>query len=87
MPVIIQFGGGAFPLADGVAAPPNPCAPPGGFGARGAAPGGGGSPRPLAAAAVAGRGPAGAAAGPDLAAAGAREGVGLRQPQHRQRPG
>ena len=34
VPVIIQFGGGAFPLPEGVTAPPNPCAPPGGFGAR-----------------------------------------------------
>jgi len=33
VPVIIQFGGGNFPLPEGVTAPPNPCAPPGGFGA------------------------------------------------------
>ena len=57
VPVIIQFGGGAFPLPEGVTAPPNPCAPPGGFGARGAGPGG------PPAAAGGGRGPA-APAGP-----------------------
>jgi hypothetical protein len=42
VPVIIQFGGGAVPLPEGTTAPPNPCAPPGGFGARGA--GGRGGP-------------------------------------------
>jgi hypothetical protein len=46
VPVIIQFGGGNFPLPEGMTAPPNPCAPPGGFGARGAAPGGAGPPQP-----------------------------------------
>jgi hypothetical protein len=54
VPVIIQFGGGNFPLPEGMTMPPNPCAPPGGFGARGAAPAGG-----PAAAAGGGRGPAG----------------------------
>jgi hypothetical protein len=46
VPVIIQFGGGNFPLPDGMTAPANPCAPPGGFGAgaRGAAPGAGAAP-------------------------------------------
>ena len=55
VPVIILFGGGGFPPASGADAPPNPCAPPGGFGARGA-PGGRGGP-PVAG----GRGPGGAA--------------------------
>ena len=61
VPVIILFGGGGFPPAEGAAAPPNPCAPPGGFGARGAAGGRGGPP-----AAGGGRGPGGpgAATGP-----------------------
>jgi hypothetical protein len=41
VPVIIQLGGGNFPLPEGMTAPPNPCAPPGGFGAgRGGAAGG-----------------------------------------------
>jgi hypothetical protein len=40
VPVIIQFGGGVFPWPEDMTAPPNPCAPPGGFGARGAGPGG-----------------------------------------------
>lgn len=44
VPVIIQFGGGAFPLPDGVPAADNPCAPPGGFGARGGGPGRGTGP-------------------------------------------
>jgi hypothetical protein len=35
VPVIIQFGGGLVPLPEGTPAPVNPCAPPGGFGARG----------------------------------------------------
>jgi hypothetical protein len=39
VPVIIQFGGGNFPLPDGMTAPPNACAQPGAFGARGAGPG------------------------------------------------
>jgi hypothetical protein len=56
VPVIIQFGGGLVPLPEGTAAPPNPCAPPGGFGARGAGAGRGGPP-------PAGRGQ-GAPAGP-----------------------
>jgi hypothetical protein len=56
VPVIIQFGGGNFPLPDGVTAPPNPCAQGGGFGARGA------GPAP-AGAAAGGRGP-GAPGGP-----------------------
>jgi hypothetical protein len=42
VPVIIQFGGGQVPLPEGMTAPANPCAPPGGFGARGA-PGGRGA--------------------------------------------
>jgi hypothetical protein len=42
-PVIILFGGGGPPAA-GAAAPPNPCAPPGGFGLRGAGPGRAGGP-------------------------------------------
>jgi hypothetical protein len=33
VPVIIQFGGGNFSMPEGVTAPPNACAPPGGFGA------------------------------------------------------
>lgn len=41
VPVIIQVGGGNFPPPEGVMLPPNPCAPPGGFGARGAGPAGG----------------------------------------------
>ena len=58
VPVIIQFGGGVFPLPDGVPAAVNPCAPPGGFGARGAGPGRGSAPG-------AGAGPGrGQAAGP-----------------------
>ena len=44
VPVIIQFGGGAVPLPEGTTAPPNPCAPPGGFGARGAGGRGGAAP-------------------------------------------
>ncbi|HXW07506.1 MAG TPA: hypothetical protein VD833_19880 [Vicinamibacterales bacterium] len=43
VPVIIQFGGGAVPLPEGTAEPPNPCAPPGGFGGRGAGRGGRGA--------------------------------------------
>jgi hypothetical protein len=43
VPVIIQFGGGAFPLPDGVTATPNPCVPPGGFGGRAGGPGRGGA--------------------------------------------
>jgi hypothetical protein len=51
VPVIVQLGGGNFPLPEGMTAPPNPCAPPGGFGARGAGPapgaaGGGRGPQP-----------------------------------------
>ncbi|HET7219325.1 MAG TPA: hypothetical protein VFJ02_14810 [Vicinamibacterales bacterium] len=60
VPVIIQFGGGNFPLPEGMTAPPNPCAPPGGFGARGA--GGRGGPAGPPAAAGGGRGPGGPAA-------------------------
>lgn len=41
VPVIIQVGGGNVPPPEGVTMPPNPCAPPGGFGARGAGPAGG----------------------------------------------
>jgi hypothetical protein len=60
VPVIIQFGGGVFPLPEGTVAPPNPCAPPGGFGARAGGPGRG------AAGPGGGRGPGGpgAPAGP-----------------------
>jgi hypothetical protein len=49
VPVIIQLGGGIVPLPEGTVAPPNPCAPPGGFGARGAGPGGRGGPPPAGA--------------------------------------
>ena len=59
VPVIIQFGGGLVPLPEGTAAPPSPCAQPGGFGARGGAAGRGGPP----ATAAGGRG-AGVPAGP-----------------------
>jgi hypothetical protein len=51
VPVIIQFGGGAVPLPEGTPVSANPCAPPGGFGARGGAAGGGrgpGAPAPPA---------------------------------------
>jgi hypothetical protein len=54
VPVIIQFGGGVVPLPEGTPAALNPCAPPGGFGARGAAPAGPGG----------GRGPGAGATGP-----------------------
>jgi hypothetical protein len=57
VPVIIIFGGGAFPLPAGVPAASNPCAAPGGFGARGAGAGRAGGPG------AGGRGPA-APAGP-----------------------
>jgi hypothetical protein len=53
--VIIQFGGGNFPLPEGTVAPPNPCAPPGGFGGRAGGPG---------AAGPGGAGRGGAAGGP-----------------------
>ena len=59
VPVIIQVGGANFPLPEGMTAPANACAPPGGFGARG----GGRGPAPAGAAAAGGRGP-GAPAGP-----------------------
>ena len=39
VPVIIQFGGGVFPLPESVLSAVNPCAPPGGFGARAGGPG------------------------------------------------
>jgi hypothetical protein len=45
VPVIIIFGGGAFAMPDGVTAPPNPCAPPGGFGNRAGGPGAAGAGR------------------------------------------
>ena len=49
VPVIIQFGGGNVPMPEGMVAPANPCAPPGGFGGRaggrGAAPAGPGAGR------------------------------------------
>jgi hypothetical protein len=52
VPIIIQFGGGTFPLPEGMTAPPNPCAPPGGFGAGRGGPGpragGPGGPPPQA---------------------------------------
>jgi len=44
VPVIIQFGGGTVTFPEGTTAPANPCAPPGGFGARGAGRGGGRGP-------------------------------------------
>jgi hypothetical protein len=44
VPVIIQFGGGAVPPPEGTAPPATPCAPPGGFGARGGAPARGAGP-------------------------------------------
>jgi hypothetical protein len=61
VPVIILFGGGGFPPAAGTAAPPNPCALPGGFGARGA---GGGRAGPPVAGAGRGPGAPGAPTGP-----------------------
>ena len=83
VPVIILFGGGGFPPAAGAAAPPNPCAPPGGGGrARSAC--GGRRARPLARRWS--HGPS-RPNRPDMAAAGPREGLGLRQPQHGQRAG
>jgi hypothetical protein len=44
VPVIIVLGGANFPLPDGMTATPNPCVPPGGFGARGAGAGRGAVP-------------------------------------------
>jgi hypothetical protein len=59
VPVIIQLGGGAFPLPEGVPAAANPCAPPGGFGARGAGPGRGWAPAGPGAGAGRGQGQSG----------------------------
>lgn len=46
VPVIVVFGGGIFPLPEGVTATPNPCIPPGGFGARAGGPAGRGAAGP-----------------------------------------